>query len=59
MIYEKGRKPPKRSNANKNEEPIEEITSKLLARVFSVFIRLECGYWSADAEKRLRAAMAH
>ncbi len=23
----------------------------------SVFIRLECGYWSADAEKRLRAAM--
>ncbi len=25
----------------------------------SVFIRLECGYWSADAEKRLRAAMAH
>ena len=24
----------------------------------SVFIRLECGYWSADAEKRLRAAMA-
>jgi hypothetical protein len=25
----------------------------------SVFIRLECGYWTADAEKRLRAAMAH
>jgi hypothetical protein len=24
----------------------------------SVFIRLECGYWGADAEKRLRAAMA-
>jgi hypothetical protein len=24
----------------------------------SVFIRLECGYWSADAERRLRAAMA-
>ena len=24
----------------------------------SVFIRLECGYWSADAEKRLRQAMA-
>jgi hypothetical protein len=24
----------------------------------SVFIRLDCGYWSADAEKRLRAAMA-
>jgi hypothetical protein len=24
----------------------------------SVFIRLECGYWSADAEKRLREAMA-
>lgn len=23
----------------------------------SVFIRLECGYWSADAEKKLRAAM--
>ena len=25
----------------------------------SVFIRLQCGYWSDDAEKRLRAAMAH
>jgi len=25
----------------------------------SVFIRLECAYWSDDAEKRLRAAMAH
>jgi RbsD/FucU transport protein family protein len=24
----------------------------------SVFIRLECGYWSADAEKRLRGMMA-
>ena len=24
----------------------------------SVFIRLECGYWTEDAEKRLRAAMA-
>jgi hypothetical protein len=24
----------------------------------SVFIRLECGYWSADAEKRLREAIA-
>jgi len=24
----------------------------------SVFIRLECGYWGADAEKRLREAMA-
>jgi hypothetical protein len=24
----------------------------------SVFIRLECGYWSADAEKRLRKKMA-
>jgi len=24
----------------------------------SVFIRLECGYWSADAEKRLREAMS-
>jgi hypothetical protein len=24
----------------------------------SVFIRLECGYWSAEAEKRLRAKMA-
>jgi RbsD / FucU transport protein family len=24
----------------------------------SVFVRLECGYWTADAEKRLRAAMA-
>lgn len=24
----------------------------------SVFVRLDCGYWSADAEKRLREAMA-
>ena len=24
----------------------------------SVFIRLDCGYWTADAEKRLREAMA-
>jgi hypothetical protein len=24
----------------------------------SVFIRLECGYWGADSEKRLRTAMA-
>jgi len=24
----------------------------------SVFIRLDCKYWSADAEKRLRAKMA-
>jgi hypothetical protein len=24
----------------------------------SVFIRLECGYWSAEAEKRLREKMA-
>jgi hypothetical protein len=24
----------------------------------SVFVRLECGYWSADAEKRLREKMA-
>jgi hypothetical protein len=23
----------------------------------SVFIQLDCGYWSPDAEKRLRAAM--
>jgi D-ribose pyranose/furanose isomerase RbsD len=54
--------------------PHEEIISKLdeAGRTFhilvlktrltipytSVFIRLECGYWSADAEKRLREAMA-
>jgi hypothetical protein len=24
----------------------------------SVFIRLDCKYWSADAEKRMRARMA-
>jgi len=24
----------------------------------SIFIRLDCKYWSADAEKRLRAKMA-
>jgi hypothetical protein len=24
----------------------------------SVFIRLDCKYWSADAEKRLRAKMS-
>lgn len=24
----------------------------------SVFVRLECGYWSAEAEQRLRAALA-
>jgi hypothetical protein len=25
----------------------------------SIFLQLECGYWSADAERRLRAAMEH
>jgi hypothetical protein len=24
----------------------------------SVFLQLDCGYWSADAERRLREAMA-
>ena len=34
------------------------LKTKLTIPYTSVFIRLECGYWSADAEKRLREAMA-
>lgn len=34
------------------------LKTKLTIPYTSVFIRLECGYWSADAEKRLRDAMA-
>jgi hypothetical protein len=34
------------------------LKTRLTIPYTSVFIRLECGYWSADAEKRLRAAMA-
>ena len=34
------------------------LKSSLTIPYTSVFIRLECGYWGADAEKRLRAAMA-
>ena len=34
------------------------LKTRLTVPYTSVFIRLECGYWSADAEKRLRAAMA-
>ncbi len=34
------------------------LKSRLTIPYTSVFIRLECGYWSADAEKRLREAMA-
>jgi hypothetical protein len=34
------------------------LKSRLTIPYTSVFIRLECGYWSADAEKRLRGAMA-
>jgi L-fucose mutarotase/ribose pyranase (RbsD/FucU family) len=57
-----------------DQKPHEEIISMLdqAARTFrvlviktsmtisytSVFIPLECGYWDADAERRLRAAMA-
>ena len=61
-------------NAKAQSLPHEEIISKLdeAGKTFhvlvlktnmtipytSVFIRLECGYWSADAEKRLREKMA-
>lgn len=34
------------------------LKTKLTIPYTSVFIRLDCGYWSDDAEKRLRAAMA-
>ena len=34
------------------------LKTKLTIPYTSVFIRLECGYWPADAEKRLRQAMA-
>jgi len=33
------------------------LKTKMTIPYTSVFIRLECGYWSADAEKRLREAM--
>lgn len=61
------------ANLGAQSLPHEEIISKLddAGKTFhilvlktrmtipytSVFIRLECGYWSADAEKRLRTAM--
>ena len=64
----------KSDNPEPQSLPHEEIISKLdeAGKTFhililkttltipytSVFIRLDCGYWSADAEKRLRAAMA-
>ncbi|HYM78634.1 MAG TPA: hypothetical protein VE377_21870 [Candidatus Dormibacteraeota bacterium] len=34
------------------------LKTKLTIPYTSVFIRLDCGYWSADAEKRLRDKMA-
>jgi hypothetical protein len=34
------------------------LKTTLTSPYTSVFIRLECGYWGADAEKRLREAMA-
>ncbi len=34
------------------------LKSRMTIPYTSVFIRLECGYWTADAEKRLRQAMA-
>ena len=34
------------------------LKTRMMIPYTSVFIRLECGYWSADAEKRLREAMA-
>ena len=34
------------------------LKTRLTIPYTSVFIRLECGYWTADAEKRLREAMA-
>lgn len=63
-----------RENPEAQSLPHEEIIAKLdeAGKTFhililkttltipytSVFIRLDCGYWSADAEKRLREAMA-
>ncbi len=65
---------PPQGNPEAQSLPHEEIISKLdeAGKTFhililkttltipytSVFIRLDCGYWSADAEKRLREAMA-
>src|SRR5580698_5665904 len=34
------------------------LKTKMVVPYTSVFIRLDCKYWSADAEKRLRAKMA-
>jgi len=34
------------------------LKTRLTIPYTSVFLRLNCGYWSADAEKRLREAMA-
>lgn len=34
------------------------LKTRLTIPYTSVFIRLDCGYWSADAEKRLREKMA-
>ena len=34
------------------------LKTRLTVPYTSVFIRLDCGYWTADAEKRLREAMA-
>jgi hypothetical protein len=34
------------------------LKTKLTIPYTSVFIRLDCGYWSADAEKRLQESMA-
>jgi len=35
------------------------LKTRLTIPYTSVFLRLECGYWPADAEKRLREAMAN
>ena len=35
------------------------IKTNLTLPYTSVFLQLDCGYWSADAERRLREAMAH
>jgi hypothetical protein len=34
------------------------LKANMTTPCMSVLIRLECGYWSADAEKRLREKMA-
>ncbi|MDP4291175.1 MAG: hypothetical protein Q8908_08845, partial [Bacteroidota bacterium] len=34
------------------------LKTKLTLPYTSVFFRLECGYWTDEAEKELRAAMA-